>query len=86
MRGALKMEKMQLKFKNDSKGKMLICPQCLETLTQVDVESFSRCPYCDHKFERSSELEDFILRPVVEHWMEQYMPKQREIGYVAIEQ
>lgn len=80
------MKKLQLTFKNETKGKVLVCPGCLETLTQVDIEAFSSCPYCNHQFERSFELEDFILRPVVEHWMEQYMPKQRELSYVAIEQ
>jgi len=77
------MEKIQLKFKTDIKGKMLVCPRCTETLTQVDIETFSTCPYCNHKFERSFELEDFILRPVVEHWMEQYMPRQRDMSFVA---
>ena len=80
------MEKLQLKFKSDVKGKFLVCPCCMETLTQIDIESFSSCPYCNHKFESSYELEDFILRPVVEHWMEQYMPRQRDLNYVAIEQ
>ncbi len=63
-------------------SKMLVCPKCLETISQTDIESYSRCPFCDYHFERSSELEDFILRPVVEHWMEQYMPKQREQIYL----
>lgn len=67
---------------SNSMSKMLLCPQCLETITQTDIESYSSCPFCDHSFERSSELEDFILHPVVEHWMQQYMPRHREHLYI----
>lgn len=75
------MKKLQFTFKNGIKGKLLVCPKCLETLTQTDIEEFSTCPFCNHRFERSSELEDFILRPVVEHWMEQYLPRNRDSVY-----
>lgn len=49
----------------------LLCPNCAETLSQADIETFSRCPYCDYKLEFSLELEDFILEPLVESWMRQ---------------
>ena len=53
-------------FFNDRK---LICPQCGESLARDDVEVFSDCPYCSYRFERSTELEDFILEPEVDCWM-----------------
>ena len=46
----------------------LICPACGELLSSQDVESFARCPYCDHAFVLNSEMEDFLLKPLVEHW------------------
>jgi acetyl-CoA carboxylase beta subunit len=52
--------------------KILICPQCFEALCQTDIEVFSCCPYCNHHFETNSELEDYILKPVVDHWIRQY--------------
>lgn len=51
--------------------RLLLCPHCTETLSQADIENFSRCPYCDYKLELNLELEDFILEPLVEHWMRQ---------------
>ena len=51
--------------------RLLLCPNCTETLSQADIENFSRCPYCDYKLELNLELEDFILEPLVEHWMRQ---------------
>lgn len=77
------MNKLQFTYTNGNhKAKMLICPKCFETMSQADIESYSSCPFCDHHFERSMELEDFILRPVVEHWIEQYMPRRREHMYI----
>ncbi|NOY82334.1 MAG: hypothetical protein GXP31_15145 [Kiritimatiellaeota bacterium] len=49
----------------------LVCPKCLEALTREDVEDFGQCPYCDHQFELDTELEDFLLRPLVRQWMRQ---------------
>ena len=51
--------------------RLLMCPHCSETLSQADIEIFSRCPYCNFKLELNLELEDFILEPLVEHWMRQ---------------
>jgi uncharacterized CHY-type Zn-finger protein len=49
----------------------LVCPECLELLTREDIEGFGHCPYCDHEFELNQELEDFLLRPVVQQWVRQ---------------
>lgn len=49
--------------------RLLICPDCREHLSQVDVESFWTCPYCGHPFERNLDLEDFLLEPLVENWI-----------------
>ena len=45
------------------------CPVCREVLSPVDLEMFSRCPYCDHRFPAGSQLEDFILEPVLRRWV-----------------
>ncbi len=78
------MKKLQFTVgsSGSQKGRMLICPECLESVSQTDIETYSACPYCNHHFEQNSELEDFILRPVVDHWMEQYMPRQRDGLYI----
>ena len=47
----------------------LICPKCGEALSRPDVECFSSCPFCGFRFAHSTELEDFILEPEVDHWM-----------------
>lgn len=49
----------------------LVCPQCMELLTRDDVEGFGKCPYCDRRFEFENELEEFLLQPVVNHWIRQ---------------
>ncbi len=54
-----------------SAGRYLVCPKCGEHLKQLDVEGFSCCPFCDHKFEQNTELEDFILEPVINTWIRQ---------------
>jgi len=48
----------------------LVCPVCGEMLAQPDVEAFSRCPYCDHKFAKDQALEDFLLAPTVKAWVQ----------------
>lgn len=52
--------------------KFLICPQCREYITQIDIENFSACPFCNYRLNRNNELEDFVLQPLVERWAEQY--------------
>ena len=60
--------------KHEDLSKRLICPRCAEFLTYADIEIFPACPYCDCRLERNSELEDFILQPLVERWANQYAP------------
>ncbi len=49
--------------------RFLICPKCSEMLVPADIESFSTCPFCNTHLEYSSDLEDFILAPLVAQWM-----------------
>jgi len=59
----------------------LICPDCGEGINCSDIEHFQKCPYCDCDLERNLELEDFILQPVVEHWISQYSIPLSDDGY-----
>jgi uncharacterized CHY-type Zn-finger protein len=65
------MEQKKYQFKKTAPPhkKMLICPKCFEMLSHSDIENFHSCPYCTYKFEKNSELEDFILQPVIENWV-----------------
>lgn len=49
--------------------KFLLCPECFEILFRDDIEHFGRCPYCNAPLEMDSELEDYILKPVVDKWI-----------------
>jgi len=49
----------------------LLCPECREILSRSDIESFARCPFCNHAFKSSHALEDFILEPLIDNWMRQ---------------
>lgn len=49
----------------------LLCPQCGELLHRNDIEVFTKCPFCDHAFSVDTELEDFILAPMVNEWAKQ---------------
>ena len=51
--------------------RLLLCPKCGEKLTQMDIENYSRCPFCNYRFELNVELEDFILEPIAGNWMNQ---------------
>lgn len=44
------------------------CPRCHERLAPADLESFPACPYCDYKFTLDSNLEDFVLLPLIARW------------------
>ena len=59
--------KENLKFELDC----IVCPNCVELLTRDDVEDFGKCPYCNFAFERDTELEDFLLQPLVDQWVKQ---------------
>ena len=54
---------------DDESERYLTCPVCGEMLIQPDVETFSRCPYCDHVFAKDQALEDFLLEPTVKAWV-----------------
>lgn len=56
----------------------LMCPECFEKLTREDIEGFSRCPYCNKRLEPEKELEEFLLQPVIEHWLRQSRDQQPE--------
>lgn len=49
--------------------RFLICPGCFETLVQEDIEDYHQCPFCNYRFELNSEIEDFLLQPLVDHWV-----------------
>lgn len=65
----MKMGAKKYEFKSLDKDKMLVCPSCLELLRQHDIESYSNCPYCDHKFELDQEIEDFLMQPIIDSWV-----------------
>lgn len=67
-----------------SATQFLICPQCAKPLQRYDIEEFMTCPYCDHPFEFSAELEQFMLQPLVNEWMRQMSTHRHErlSGYV----
>ncbi len=68
------MSKSTYQFKRltGDQSKLLVCPSCLETLTQQDIENYSACPYCDYHLKPDRELEDFLMEPVAEYWASQY--------------
>ena len=44
--GKYKFKRVDWKF-----DRLLICPNCFETLCRDDIEHFTKCPYCDFRFE-----------------------------------
>ena len=58
------------KFKRISNDldKILVCPKCYETLFRDDIEYFEKCPYCNQKIEFDVEVEDYLLKPVIDRW------------------
>ena len=54
---------------DEDANRYLTCPVCGEMLVQPDLETFSRCPYCDHVFKKDQALEDFLLEPAVKDWV-----------------
>ena len=56
----------------------LVCPVCHELLARQDVESFFRCPYCNHRFPLNEEMEDYLLTPVVENWCQMNFSQQSQ--------
>lgn len=49
-------------------NEMLICPKCSEKLDQIDISSFGACPYCNYTLHKTTELEDYLLKPAIDHW------------------
>ena len=65
------------KLKFQTKEGRLICPACGESLSRQDVESYVRCPYCDHQFALNDDMEDFLLQPVVDNWYQMNQSQQK---------
>lgn len=59
------------KFKHFSnlREKALICPKCFGMVMRDDIEFFIKCPFCNSSLEMNSQLEDYILKPVIEQWI-----------------
>ena len=68
------MKKYEFKRPATQLEKMLVCPNCTETLSQIDISSFGACPYCDHTLSATPELEDYLLKPAVDHWVSRQIP------------
>ena len=66
MRSTNKYEFRKLKNSSD---KILVCPKCFELLFRDDFEHFSCCPYCNSPIEISEEIEDYLLKPVIDSWI-----------------
>ncbi len=49
--------------------KVLICPDCFESLFRNDIEHFGKCPYCDQKINFDMEVEEYLLKPIVDRWL-----------------
>ena len=62
-------KKYEFKKLKNSSDKFLICPKCFELLFRDDFEHFSCCPYCNSPIEISAEMEDYLLKPVVDNWI-----------------
>ena len=62
-------KKYEFKSLKNSPDKILICPKCFELLLRDDIEHFASCPYCNSPIEISDEMEDYLLKPVVDNWI-----------------
>ena len=62
-------EKCKFKRVNCDSDKTLFCPNCYEMLFRHDIEHFAKCPYCNQNIEFDMELEDYLLKPVIDRWM-----------------
>ena len=71
----MSIEKLDLKNKfkyMEQQHKVLTCSNCDEFLYLVDIQHYSMCPYCDAPLHMDEELEEYILKPVIEHWAHSY--------------
>ncbi|MCF7791949.1 MAG: hypothetical protein K9L78_00790 [Victivallales bacterium] len=59
-------------FKRESgeSEKILLCQNCNEMLFICDIEHFERCPYCNSRIKVDIEVEDYILKPVIDKWID----------------
>lgn len=56
------MKQEILTIRNAGTGSpFILCPKCKEKLSAEDIEFFYRCPYCDYCFEKTSDVDDFII-------------------------
>lgn len=64
---------MSHKFETSEElGRRLRCPRCKELLLPADLETYSRCPYCETAIPNDAELEDFVIEPMVRQWVDRY--------------
>ena len=49
--------------------KLIICPNCFEQLTRLDIEHFARCSYCNYSIKINPEIENYILEPIINKWI-----------------
>ena len=57
-------------YTRNSSGRLeLRCPQCHEELNPADVENYSCCPFCNALLPQDDDMEDFVLDPVISHWL-----------------
>ena len=47
----------------------MFCPDCGEEISQVDVESYLHCPFCNCVLKQNDEFDDFLLDAVVKAWI-----------------
>ncbi len=66
-----KKKKTAYTFKDlpGSLRRALLCPECGESIVNEDIEQYPNCPYCGKHFAITNDLEDFILRPFLDHWL-----------------
>lgn len=57
----MKQDLLTIRNGSGNGSPFILCPKCNEKLSAEDIEFFYRCPYCDYSFEKSSEVDDFII-------------------------
>ncbi len=50
-------------------GRFVACPKCHEQLSPYDIEVFLSCPYCAANLERTMDIDDFVVEPMVQNWI-----------------
>ncbi len=70
------------KTKYSSKIDLLVCPDCSEELLQVDIVAYSRCPFCDYEFLVNHELEDYLLQPAVNYFIDSHFSSKIHTGHI----